>query len=55
MANKKNPSLRPPSNVQLVSNLQRSAKVVRKPYTVERGRDDYLFLDQCPEYIVSAA
>ena len=38
---------------------QRSAspKFVKKnkSLTVERGRNDYLFLDQCPKYIVSAA
>ena len=26
-----------------------------KSLTVERGRNDHLFLDQCPKYIVSAA
>ena len=46
---KKNSPLRPPSNVQLVSNLYRSTKAL------VRGRDDYIFLDQCPKYIVSAA
>ena len=45
---KKNPLLRPPSNVRLVPNLYRSTKALL------RGRDDYIFLDQCPKYIVSA-
>ena len=40
----KNPLLRPPSNVQLASNLFRSTKALL------RGRDD-----QCPKDIVSAA
>ena len=26
-----------------------------KSLTVERGRNDHLFLDQCPKYLVSAA
>ena len=38
---------------------QRSArlKFVRKnkSLTVERGRNDHFFLDQCPKYIVSVA
>ena len=38
---------------------QRSAvlKFVKKSknLTVERGRNDHLFLDQCPKYIVFAA
>ena len=45
----KKPLLRPPSNVQLTSNLFRSTKALL------RGWDDYIFLDQCPKYIVSAA
>ena len=34
-----------------------SLKFVKKnkSLTVERGRNDHLFVDQCPKYIVSAA
>ena len=51
MANKKLYSRPGPSAKQRSARLKFLKK--NKNFTVERGRNDHLFLDQCPKYIVS--
>ena len=54
MAKKKKLYSRPgPSAKQRSASLKFVKK--NKSLTVESGRNDYLFLNQCPKYIVSAA